>query len=187
MMNLISKWHFDDSVCEITPKKIEDQRGFFSEVYRMDIYKDLGIDEGFIQENHSFSKHKYTFRGLHLQKAPYEQAKLIRVVNGSILDIAIDLRLGSPTYLEHRFFDLSAKNFKQLYLPIGFAHGFLTLEDNTEITYKVSNKYEPSSDVTLSIFDKDLGINLPCNLEEMLLSDKDQNGKSLKALGKVFE
>jgi dTDP-4-dehydrorhamnose 3,5-epimerase len=186
-MNLISKWHFDDSVCEITPKKIEDQRGFFSEVYRMDIYKDLGINEGFIQENHSFSKHKYTFRGLHLQKAPYEQAKLIRVVNGSILDIAIDLRLGSPTYLEHRFFDLSAKNFKQLYLPIGFAHGFLTLEDNTEITYKVSNKYEPSSDVTLSIFDKDLGINLPCNLEEMLLSDKDQNGKSLKALGKVFE
>ena len=186
-MNLISKWHFDDSVCEITPKKIEDQRGFFSEVYRMDIYKDLGINEGFIQENHSFSKHKYTFRGLHLQKAPYEQAKLIRVVNGSILDIAVDLRLDSPTYLEHKFFDLSAKNFKQLYLPIGFAHGFLTLEDNTEITYKVSNKYEPSSDVTLSIFDKDLGINLPCNLEEMLLSDKDQNGKSLKALGKVFE
>jgi len=186
-MNLISKSHFNNSVCEIIPNKIEDQRGFFSEVYRMDIYKDLGINEVFMQENHSFSRQKYTFRGLHLQKPPYEQAKLIRVVNGSILDIAIDLRLNSPTYLEHKFFDLSAKNFKQLYLPIGFAHGFLTLEDNTEITYKVSNKYEPSSDVTLSIFDNELGINLPCDFEEMHLSDKDQNGQSLKALGRVFE
>ncbi len=179
-------WHFNNEVCELLPLKIEDLRGFFSEVYQKDNFEDLGISENFIQENHSFTKNKYTFRGLHFQKPPFEQAKLIRVLRGSILDIALDLRRNSSSYLEHKQFTLSANNFKQLFIPPGFAHGFLTLEDNCEISYKVSNPYNHASDVSLSIFDKKLGIDLPCSKDMISLSEKDEKGINLDDLGEVF-
>lgn len=185
-MKFSTDWHFNNEVCELLPLKIEDLRGFFSEVYQKSDFEDLGISENFIQENHSFTKSQYTFRGLHFQKPPFEQAKLIRVLRGSILDIALDLRQDSCTYLEHKQFILSAENFKQLYIPSGFAHGFLTLEDNCEISYKVSNPYNQASDVSLSIFDDKLGINLPCSKDIISLSKKDEKGKSLDDLGRIF-
>ena len=185
-MKFKAECHLDKSVCELTPTKIEDQRGFFSEVYQVDDLKELGIEETFIQENHSFSKNKYTFRGLHFQKPPFEQSKLIRVLRGSILDIAVDLRENSPTFLQHRSMFLSKKNFKQVFVPVGFAHGFLTLEDNCEISYKVSNPYDHYSDVSLSVFDKELNIELPCSREEITLSEKDAQGENIKAISKIF-
>ena len=185
-MKFSTNWHFNNEVCELLPLKIEDLRGFFSEVYQKDNFEDLGINENFIQENHSFTKKKYTFRGLHFQKPPFEQAKLVRVLRGSILDIALDLRRHSSSYREHKLFMLSADNFRQLYIPPGFAHGFLTLEDNCEISYKVSNPYDHASDVSLSIFDEKLGIELPCSKDMISLSEKDKNGIKLDDIGEVF-
>ena len=179
-------WHLNNSVCELLPMKIEDNRGFFSEVYQKSDMEKLGVSDDFIQENQSFTKKQYTFRGLHFQKPPFEQAKLIRVLKGSILDIALDLRRDSATYLQHKQFTLSAQNFKQLYIPAGFAHGFLTLEDDCEISYKVSNPYNHSSDVSLSVFDKKLMIELPCSKKNIALSKKDQDAQSLDSLGEIF-
>jgi dTDP-4-dehydrorhamnose 3,5-epimerase len=141
-MKFSTNWYLGNSVCELIPNKIEDKRGFFSEVYKQSSFHEIGIKDQFIQENHSYSKNLYTFRGLHFQKPPFEQAKLVRVLKGSIIDIAVDLRVNSDTYLQHRLFQLSDKNFKQAYIPVGFAHGFLTLEENCEISYKVSNFYD---------------------------------------------
>ncbi|HCK03471.1 MAG TPA: dTDP-4-dehydrorhamnose 3,5-epimerase [Methylophilaceae bacterium] len=185
-MKFTTEWYFGNDVCEITPLKIEDQRGFFSEVYQKTDFKQLGILDNFIQENHSYTKDKYTFRGLHFQKPPFEQAKLVRVLKGSILDIALDLRKESLTYLQHKQFTLTANNFKQLYIPVGFAHGFLTLEDHCEISYKVSNPYNHPSDVSLSVFDEKLGITLPCSKEDIALSKKDNDALELNSLGKIF-
>ena len=185
-MKFTTQWHFGNNVCELTPLKIEDQRGFFSEVYQKNDFEKLGIMENFMQENHSFTRDKHTFRGLHLQKPPFEQAKLVRVLKGSILDIALDLRQESATYLQHKKFTLTENNFKQLFIPAGFAHGFLTLEDNCEISYKVSNPYNHPSDVSLSVFDKKLGITLPCSKEDIALSKKDDDALELDALGKIF-
>ena len=185
-MRFSTKWYLNNSVCELLPLKHEDLRGFVSETYQKDALAELGISVDFIQENHSFSKKKNTFRGLHFQKPPYEQAKLVRVLQGSILDIVVDLRTHSPTYLQHEFITLSANNFKQVFIPSGFAHGFLTLEDNCEITYKISNYYNQNSDVSISIFDKDLGIKLPCKESDIVFSKKDENGKTLKSIGEIF-
>lgn len=185
-MKFSTKWHLEDSVCELVPNKIEDGRGFFSEVYQKNSFEEIGIKDIFVQENHSCSKNKYTFRGLHFQRPPFEQAKLIRVLQGSIIDIAVDLRVNSSSYLHHRLINVSAKNFKQVYVPVGFAHGFLTMEKNCEILYKVSNPYDHSSDVSVSILDDELGIKLPCTIDQMTLSDKDRNGESVKSLGEIF-
>ena len=185
-MKFSSKWHLNNSVCELVPKKIEDERGFFSEVFQKDSFEDIGIQDHFIQENHSFSKNKYTFRGLHFQKPPFEQAKLVRVLKGSIIDIAVDIRVNSDTYLQHRLIELSSKNFKQVYVPVGFAHGFLTLEDNCEISYKVSNPYDHASDVSISIFDDELGIELPCPKKQITISEKDFEGVLARSLEDIF-
>jgi dTDP-4-dehydrorhamnose 3,5-epimerase len=185
-MSFLTTWHLNNSVCELVPLKHEDLRGFMSETYQKDALKVLGINENFVQENHSLSKNKNTFRGLHFQKPPHEQAKLVRVLRGSILDIVVDLRSNSPTYLQHEFITLSADNFKQVYIPAGFAHGFLTLENNCEITYKISNYYNQSSDVSISIFDKDLDIKLPCGRSDIIFSAKDEIGQSLQSIGDIF-
>ena len=136
-------------------------------------------------ENESFSNYG-VLRGLHFQRAPFEQAKLVRVLKGSILDLAVDLRSDSPTYLQHVAIKLSAVNFKQVFIPCGFAHGFLTLEDDCEITYKISNYYNASSDVSVSIFDKDIGITLPCKRDEITFSLKDAAGQSWSSVGEIF-
>lgn len=130
----------------ITPKKFGDNRGFFSETYNAEMLAELGIRERFVQDNHSLSVEKGTVRGLHFQSPPHAQAKLVRVSRGSILDVAVDLRRGSQTYGQHVAVELSAENWHQLFIPVGFAHGFCTLAPNTELQYKVSDYYAPECD-----------------------------------------
>ena len=174
------------SVILIEPSIHGDSRGYFLETYRHDLFKEFVQSKiSFVQDNESKSS-KGVIRGLHFQKPPFEQSKLIRVLRGSILDIAVDLRENSPTFLQHRSMSLSEKNFKQVFVPVGFAHGFLTLEDDCEISYKVSNPYDHDSDVSLSVFDKELNIELPCKREAITLSEKDAQGENIKSLSKIF-
>jgi len=145
----------------ITPKKFGDNRGFFSETYNAQTLAELGIRERFVQDNHSLSVEKGVVRGLHYQKPPDAQAKLVRVSRGSILDVAVDIRRGSPTYGQHVAVELSADNWSQLYIPAGFAHGFCTMAPDTELQYKVSDYYAPASDAGILWNDPALGIAWP--------------------------
>ena len=128
----------------IEPKVFEDERGYFYESYNSEIFKENGIEDVFVQDNESFSQ-KNVLRGLHFQNPPYSQAKLIRVVQGSVLDVAGDLRKDSKTYGKHYTIKLSAENKKMFYIPTGFAHGFLTLEDDTIFSYKFSKIYNKNA------------------------------------------
>jgi dTDP-4-dehydrorhamnose 3,5-epimerase len=130
----------------IKPRRFGDARGWFTEYYSKRAFADLGIDDNFVQDNHSLSCPRYTLRGLHFQRPPYAQAKLVRCIRGRILDVAVDVRSGSPTYGRYITAELSAENGHELFVPIGFAHGFLTLEENCEVTYKVTDFYAPESD-----------------------------------------
>ena len=140
-MKFEAKWYLNNSVCELIPFKLQDVRGFFSEVYQKEDFMTIGIEDEFMQDNHSLSVNKFTFRGMHLQKPPFEQAKLVRVLQGSILDVVVDLRKSSATYLQHCLIPVSAEDFNQVFVPVGFAHGFLTLEENTAISYNIENNY----------------------------------------------
>lgn len=157
----------------ITPKKHGDHRGFFSETYNKQVLEKAGIVINFVQDNHSLSADKGTVRGLHFQVPPFAQDKLVRVVRGSVFDVAIDLRRGSPTYGKHVSAVLSAEEWNQILVPIGFAHGFMTLEGQTEIVYKVSNYYAPDYDKGLLWNDPALGIDWPLSEEQAVLSKKD--------------
>lgn len=156
----------------ITPKKFGDNRGFFSETYNAEMLAELGIRERFVQDNHSLSVEKGTVRGLHFQSPPHAQAKLVRVSRGSILDVAVDLRRGSPTYGQHVAVELSAENWHQLFIPVGFAHGFCTLAPNTELQYKVSDYYAPECDGGILWNDPALAIAWP-DFAGAQLSPKD--------------
>lgn len=156
----------------ITPKKHGDDRGFFSETFNAQALHEAGFDRQFVQDNQSLSKQKGVLRGLHFQTPPYGQDKLVRVLRGSILDVAVDLRKGSPTYGQHFAIELSATNWKQLLVPVGFAHAFCTLEPDTEVAYKVTNYYAPQSDAGLIWNDPDLAIKWPFATEPVL-SEKD--------------
>src|SRR5579863_5822460 len=134
----------------ITAKKIGDARGFFSEVYNRRALLEAGIDLDFVQDNHAFSASRGTLRGLHFQSPPYAQDKLIRVTRGRALDVAVDLRKSSATFGKHVVVELSAENWRQILVPIGFAHGYVTLEPDTEILYKVTNYYAPDHDYGLA-------------------------------------
>src|SRR5690242_18670778 len=127
----------------LLPKKHGDHRGFFSETYNRKLFEDAGIGCEFVQDNHSLSVQKGVVRGLHYQVAPRAQCKLVRVIAGSILDVAVDIRRNSPTFGRHVSAIISAENWKQIFVPIGFAHGFATLEPNTQVFYKVSDYYSP--------------------------------------------
>ena len=155
-------------------KKFGDRRGFFSETYNKQAFAALGIDIDFVQDNHSYSADKGTVRGLHFQTPPFAQDKLVRVVRGSVFDIAVDLRQGSPTYGRHVSAVLSAQAWNQLLVPIGFAHGFMTLEPDTEVIYRVSNYYAPDHDKGLLWNDPALGISWPIADAEAVLSEKDR-------------
>ncbi len=185
-MTFSTEWFLNGSICEMTPIKHGDDRGFLSETFRIKSLEELGIYDVFVQDNHSFSRDKFTFRGLHFQKPPYNQAKLVRVLKGKILDIFLDLRSNSPTYLQHHMLEISEKKFNQVYIPSGFAHGFLTLEENCEIFYKTSNYYSLEHDVSLAYFDKSLNIELPCSADQMTLSSKDENGMYFHEIGEIF-
>lgn len=156
----------------LTPKVFEDARGYFTETFRADELAKVGFKKTFIQENQSLSAATNTLRGLHFQKPPYAQDKLVRVNQGSILDIAVDIRSGSPTYGQHVAVKLSAENFKQVLIPAGFAHAFLTLEPNTIVSYKVTKPYTPECDSGIMWNDPDIGIKWP-NSEPPILSEKD--------------
>lgn len=130
----------------IRPRRFGDARGWFAETYSVPAMAALGIADTFVQDNHSLSVATFTLRGLHFQKPPRAQAKLVRCVRGRIWDVAVDVRVGSPTFGQHAGIELSAENGCQLYVPIGFAHGFLTLEPECEVVYKCSDTYAPDHD-----------------------------------------
>src|SRR5204863_9432146 len=161
-------------VKEIKPVRRLDPRGFFSEIFREELLRQNGIDVPFVQENHSLSVDRGVVRGLHFQSPPEGQAKLVRVSAGSILDVAVDIRWGSPTYGRHVAIVLSAAEGNQLFVPEGFAHGFCTLEPDTEIVYKVNRYYSAEHDRGLAWDDRELGIAWPVSAAEGLLSDKDR-------------
>jgi len=171
----------------ITLKKIGDDRGFFSETYKKNRLAEQGIDIDFVQDNHACSTRVYTLRGLHFQIPPYAQDKLIRVTRGSILDVAVDIRRNSPYYGRHVSAVISTHLWNQIFVPAGFAHGFITLEDNTEVIYKVSNYYSAQHDKGLLWKDPDLGIDWPVGEGEMVLSKKDCQHPRLRDLPEYFE
>ena len=171
----------------ITPKKHGDHRGFFSEVYKQSDMAAGGIDLAFVQDNHSLSASAGTLRGLHFQSAPFAQDKLVRVTKGRILDVAVDLRTSSPTFGQHVAVELSAENWRQLLVPVGFAHGFVTLEPDTEVLYKVSAPYGPANDHGLAFDDPALGIDWRLPHSDLVLSDKDRKHPRLGDLPRYFD
>lgn len=170
----------------ITPKKISDERGFFSETYHKKRLAEQGIEDKFVQDNHAFSARANTVRGLHFQIPPFAQAKLIRVISGAILDVAVDIRKGSPYYGRYVSAVISESRWNQIFIPAGFAHGLVTLEENTAVLYKVSNYFSPEHDKGLLWNDPDLGINWPVTLDEAILSDKDRQQPSFQDLPRYF-
>lgn len=156
------------------PARHGDSRGFFSEVYKRSAFADFGVDIDFVQDNQSLSVETGVVRGLHFQTPPHAQAKLVRVLNGAILDVAVDIRRGSPTYGQHVAVELSADNFLQLLVPVGFAHGFCTLAPNTVVLYKVSDRYSPECDDGLAWDDPAIGIKWPVSADTAVLSAKDR-------------
>lgn len=173
-------------VLAITPKRIGDERGFFSEVFREDMLAPHCPGVRLVQDNHSRSAEAGTVRGLHFQLAPFAQAKLIRVTRGAIYDVAVDIRVGSPTYGRHVARTLSADNWMQLLVPAGFAHGFCTLEPGTEVQYKVSAYYSAPHDRGLAWDDPTLGIAWPVAAEKAILSAKDRQHPRLADLPASF-
>lgn len=157
----------------IMPKRFEDTRGWFSETWNAKRLTEIGIDVDFCQDNHSLSIHAGTIRGLHFQREPDSQAKLVRCLRGRIYDVAVDVRPQSPTYKKWVGIELSSAIGNQLFVPKGYAHGFLTLEDNCEIAYKVDAYYAPESDGGVAWDDPDIGIDWPLNGLSPLLSAKD--------------
>lgn len=159
----------------IVPRIHRDHRGFFSETYNKAGLAELGVNLEFVQDNHSLSEERGVVRGLHFQIPPFAQDKLVRVIRGSAFDVAVDIRRGSPTYGKHVARVISAADWNQFLVPIGFAHGFCTLELNTEVIYKVTNYYSPEHDQGMLWNDPDLGIAWPITEAEAILSDKDRS------------
>ena len=162
-----------------------DHRGFFAELYSRKRYLDFGIDVSFVQDNHSLSKQCGTLRGLHFQSPPYAQAKLVRCGRGAIFDVAVDIRRGSPTYGQWAGYELTAENGDQLYVPVGFAHGFVTLMSDSEIVYKCSDYYAPETEGAVLWNDPDIGIDWPTDTSP-ILSDKDAVAPLLSDLESPF-
>lgn len=167
-------------VVMLTPRRFGDARGFFSEVYNRDAYAGLGIDVEFVQDNHSLSREVGVVRGLHFQSPPHAQAKLVRVGAGRVLDVAVDIRRGSPTYGRWVGVELSAEAGNQLYIPVGFLHGFAVLEPNSELLYKCSDFYAPDCDGAVRFDDPDIGIDWGIDPKAAILSDKDAKAPFLK-------
>ncbi len=173
---------FINGLYVLEPKVFHDKRGYFLESYNKKNIENF-ISVNFIQDNESLSQ-KNVLRGLHFQKPPYAQDKLVRVIKGSVLDVVVDLRKNQPTYGKHFAIKLSAKNKKQLFVPKGFAHGFLTLKKNTIFSYKCSAYYHTASEETMHCFDKDLGIDW--KVKDVILSDKDKNGINFNTFESPF-
>lgn len=170
-----------EGVWVIQPKRFADARGYFSETFKLEEFRKHVGDVEFVQDNESFSTYG-VLRGLHFQKGEFSQAKLVRVSRGRVLDVAVDLRGGSPTYGEHVAVELTAEKGNQLFIPRGFAHGFVVLSDEAQFQYKVDNVYAPQSEATLKFDDPALGIDWQVPFEKVLLSAKDKEGMPLSAI-----
>ena len=170
----------------LEPQKHGDSRGFFSEVFREDVFARHVGTVHFVQDNHSRSALKNTVRGMHFQRPPFAQGKLVRVTQGAVLDVAVDVRTGSPTYGQHIKVELSAENWRQLWIPAGFLHGFCTLTDNTEFLYKVTSFYNAEHDGAVRWNDPSLGINWPVTTDSAIVSDKDSKAPLLADLPALF-
>lgn len=171
-----------EGVVRLRPRRITDPRGWFSEIYSSRVLPDAvgGVD--FVQDNISCSAHRGTIRGLHFQLAPMEQAKLLCVLKGAVFDVAVDLRAGSSTYGRYVTTELSARDGTQIFVPRGFAHGFCTLEDNTEVLYKVDAYYSPEHERALFWADEEISVPWPINAKDAILSDKDARAPRLSDL-----
>lgn len=170
----------------IETKRLSDARGWFCETYAADRWALLGVDARFVQDNHSFSLDIGTIRGIHFQKPPHAQAKLVRCTQGSILDIAVDLRRGSPSYGQHVAAELSASNGRQQYVPVGFGHAFITLAPDTEVSYKVSDYYAPECEGGIRWDCPELAITWPLPPGGPGLSAKDAALPSLSTFTSPF-
>ncbi len=175
-----------DGVLLISLKRHGDERGFFSEVFRRDLFEAAAGPVDFVQDNHSRSATKGTLRGLHYQAPPAAQGKLVRVTRGAVLDVAVDIRQASPTYGQHVAVELSEQNWQALWVPPGFLHGFCTLTDDVEFLYKVTSYYSPAHDGSVAWNDPDIGIRWPFSDAEMTLSAKDKAAPRLKDIKPVF-
>ncbi len=170
----------------LEPRRLADARGFFSEVYSRRALAECGIDADFVQDNHSRSRDAGVVRGLHFQIPPATQGKLVRVVRGAVFDVAVDLRHGSPSFGRHVAAVLSAENWRQMWVPRGFAHGFCTLEPDTEVLYKVDAYYDRAADAGMLWNDPALGIEWPVGAAAAVLSDKDRTAPRLAELPRHF-
>jgi dTDP-4-dehydrorhamnose 3,5-epimerase len=162
----------------VEPEAFVDDRGLFIELYNKEKLKNLGIDADFVQENYSFTKKSGTLRGLHFQNDPHSQAKLVCCTKGAVLDVAIDLRKYSPTYKKWVSVELTEENRKQMFIPRGFAHGFLSLSDNTEFQYKIDNYYKKESEIIVRFDDPEIGIDW--GNDNPILLERDKNAPLLK-------
>ncbi|MBT1143110.1 MULTISPECIES: dTDP-4-dehydrorhamnose 3,5-epimerase [Lactiplantibacillus] len=164
----------------IEPAVFGDKRGFFTETYSDRDFKEAGIDFDFIQDNQSLSAEAGVLRGLHFQRGKAAQTKLIRVVTGAVLDVIVDVRAGSPTYGEWEGYIISESNHRQLLVPRGFAHGFVTLTDNVNFLYKCDNYYNAEADGGITFMDKGLNINWPIDYDQAITSEKDAKQQTFK-------
>ena len=170
----------------LKPRRFGDDRGFFAETYSARVLSEKGISKLFVQDNHSFSVRVGTVRGLHFQAPPHAQAKLVRCGRGALFDVAVDIRKGSPTYGKWFGAELSFDNGQQLFIPEGFAHGFVTLMPNTEIIYKCSDYYAPETEGTLRFDDPSIGIDWGLGGMLPILSEKDASAGSLADFNSPF-
>jgi len=161
-------------VCEIIPRRSTDSRGFFSETYSARAFAKVGVDLDFVQDNHSYSKTAGVLRGLHYQLQPFAQDKLVRVTRGAILDVVVDIRRSSPTFGKWLSLELSAEKWNQVLVPVGFAHGFVTLLPDTEVLYKVTQPYSQAHERSIRFDDPAIGIDWRTAPEKIILSDKDR-------------
>jgi len=167
-------------------RKFGDHRGFFSETFRSDSLEAAGVRHGWVQDNHSLSSRRGVVRGLHFQSGAAAQAKLLRVVHGAILDVVVDIRVGSPTYGQHFAIEISEAAWNQIYVPVGFAHGFCTLSERVEVIYKVSSYYSPADEAGLLWCDKELGIEWPVAVDDATVADRDRSWPILSELESPF-
>jgi dTDP-4-dehydrorhamnose 3,5-epimerase len=170
----------------ITPRRFQDDRGFFSETWNARAFREAGLDADFVQDNHAYSVEKGVVRGLHYQLPPSAQGKLVRVTKGAILDVAVDIRRTSPTFGHHVSAVLSAENWRQIWVPVGFAHGYVTLEPHTEVVYKVTNLYAPALDRGILWSDPALAIDWGLTDSEAILSEKDRRQPRLDEATDLF-
>ncbi|MEM8698037.1 MAG: dTDP-4-dehydrorhamnose 3,5-epimerase [Pseudomonadota bacterium] len=174
-------------VKRLTPRRFGDNRGFFSETWNQKRLAEAGIEADFVQDNHSFSADKGTVRGLHFQAPPFAQGKLVRVVRGAVLDVAVDIRKSSPSFGQWVAEELSAQNGAQLWVPRGFLHAFITLTPDVDLLYKVDNWYSPEADGAVRFDDPDLGIDWGIDPAHAVLSDKDAQAPWFRDFESPFE